>query len=122
MPQVAPLGVTPEEQKTLQKEMDTEKGRAMLARRIGHVLDELLSHAGRSEKDLRFLCAHLYGDQIERFYTACVMVLAAAESGTLTLSTTCAWTGAGKWLICCSNFQQPDLWATGQNPSRDMQS
>ena len=84
MPQVAPWGVTPEEQKTLQKEMDTEKGRAMLARRIGHVLDELLSHAGRSEKDLRFLCAHLYGDQIERFYTACVMVLAAAESGTLT--------------------------------------
>lgn len=83
IPQVAPLALRPDEQKALQKGMDTEQGRAMLAKRIKHILDKLLDDAGKDEKALRFLCAHLYGDQIERFYTACVMVLAASESGTL---------------------------------------
>ncbi|MBQ4124675.1 MAG: hypothetical protein II595_01830, partial [Desulfovibrio sp.] len=35
------------------------------------------------EKSLRFLGAYFYGDQIERFYLASVMILAAAETGEL---------------------------------------
>ena len=73
--------LAPKDQQALQQKLDTKRGRALLAERTMTLWDELLKRAGKSEKSLRFLGAYFYGDQIERFYLASVMILAAAETG-----------------------------------------
>ena len=75
--------LAPKDQQALQQKLDTKRGRALLAERTMAVWDQLLKRAGRDEKSLRFLGAYFYGDQIERFYLASVMILAAAETGEL---------------------------------------
>ena len=75
--------LAPKDQEALQQKLDTKRGRALLAERTMTLWDELLKRAGKSEKSLRFLGAYFYGDQIERFYLASVMILAAAETGEL---------------------------------------
>ena len=75
--------LAPKDQQALQQKLDTKRGRALLAERTMALWDQLLKRAGKDEKSLRFLGAYFYGDQIERFYLASVMILAAAETGDL---------------------------------------
>ena len=83
VPELPARLLAPKDQEALQQKLDTKRGRALLAERTMTLWDELLKRAGKSEKSLRFLGAYFYGDQIERFYLASVMILAAAETGEL---------------------------------------
>ncbi|MBR4747746.1 MAG: hypothetical protein IK061_10205 [Desulfovibrio sp.] len=83
VPELPARLLAPRDQEALQQKLDTKRGRALLAERTMTLWDELLKRAGKSEKSLRFLGAYFYGDQIERFYLASVMILAAAETGEL---------------------------------------
>ncbi|MBR6468343.1 MAG: hypothetical protein IKT16_09335 [Desulfovibrio sp.] len=83
VPELPARLLAPRDQEALQQKLDTKRGRALLAERTMTLWDELLKRAGKSEKSLRFLGAYFYGDQIERFYLASVMILAAAETGDL---------------------------------------
>lgn len=71
------------ELKILQKDPAGPAGREIIAQRVEAEVKIMLTAARQSEATLRLVGAHLYGIFLERLYTTSIMVLAAAESGTL---------------------------------------
>lgn len=75
--------LTPGERAVLRKDPAGAAGREIIVRRTEAQVRAMLKAASESEANLRLLGAHLYGLFLERLYTTSIMVLAAAESGTL---------------------------------------
>lgn len=75
--------LTRAERAVLRKDPTGAAGRKIIVRRTEAQVRAMLEAASKSEADLRLLGAHLYGLFLERLYTTSIMVLAAAESGTL---------------------------------------
>lgn len=75
--------LTSRERAVLRQDPAGAAGREIIVRRTEAQLKAMLKAASESEADLRLLGAHLYGLFLERLYTTSIMVLAAAESGTL---------------------------------------
>ena len=76
-------GLTSRERAVLRKDPAGAAGREIIVRRTEAQVKAMLKAASESEANLRLLGAHLYGLFLERLYTTSIMVLAAAESGTL---------------------------------------
>ena len=67
----------------LQKELKTARGRRELAGITKKTLDDIAGRVSGNSEALRFLGGHMYGAFVERLYVTSIMVLAAAEEGTL---------------------------------------
>lgn len=67
----------------LQKDLKTAQGRRELASITKKTLDDIAGKVSGNKEALRFLGGHMYGAFVERLYVTSIMVLAAAEEGTL---------------------------------------
>lgn len=67
----------------MQKELSTPAGRKELVRITQATMTGLADKITSSEESLRFFGGHMYGTYVERLYITAIMVLAAAEEGTL---------------------------------------